>query len=38
MKRGSSCTEAGLLATLALLQGMQARELLELQGVRCWIV
>jgi FAD:protein FMN transferase len=34
----SSCTEAGLLATLALLQGPQAREFLEQQGVRYWIL
>jgi thiamine biosynthesis lipoprotein len=34
----SSCTEAGLLATLALLQGDQARELLEQEGVRYWLV
>jgi FAD:protein FMN transferase len=34
----SSCTEAGLLATLALLQGAQAQEFLEQQGVRYWIL
>jgi thiamine biosynthesis lipoprotein len=34
----SSCTEAGLLATLALLQGDRARELLEQEGVRYWLV
>ena len=33
----SSCTEAGLLATLALLRGAQAREFLEEQGVRFWL-
>jgi thiamine biosynthesis lipoprotein len=33
----SSCTEAGLLATLALLQGNRAKELLEQEGVRYWI-
>ena len=33
----SSCTEAGLLATLALLQGERARELLEQEGVRHWL-
>jgi FAD:protein FMN transferase len=34
----SSCTEAGLLATLALLQGGRARELLEQEGVHYWLV
>jgi FAD:protein FMN transferase len=34
----SSCTEAGLLATLALLQGDRATELLEQEGVRYWLV
>ena len=34
----SSCTEAGLLATLALLQGDRAREFLEREGVRYWLV
>jgi len=34
----SSCTEAGLLATLALLQGDRARELLEQEGVRHWLL
>ena len=34
----SSCTEAGLLSTLALLQGAKAKEFLEAQGVRHWIV
>jgi FAD:protein FMN transferase len=34
----SSCTEAGLLSTLALLQGQKAGEFLEAQGVRHWIV
>lgn len=34
----SSCTEAGLLATLALLQGAEARNFLEEQGVRYWIL
>jgi thiamine biosynthesis lipoprotein len=33
----SSCTEAGLLATLSLLQGDRAKELLEQEGVRYWI-
>lgn len=34
----SSCTEAGLLATLAMLQGEGAREFLEAQGVRHWLL
>jgi thiamine biosynthesis lipoprotein len=34
----SSCTEAGLLSTLALLRGAGAREYLEEQGVRYWIL
>jgi thiamine biosynthesis lipoprotein len=34
----SSCTEAGLLSTLALLQGAGAAEYLEEQGVRYWIL
>ncbi len=34
----SSCTEAGLLATLAVLQGEGARAFLEEQGARHWIV
>jgi thiamine biosynthesis lipoprotein len=33
----SSCTEAGLLSTLALLRGAGAREFLEEQGVRYWV-
>ncbi len=33
----SSCTEAGLLSTLALLHGSQAGQFLEDQGVRHWI-
>jgi FAD:protein FMN transferase len=33
----SSCTEAGLLATLALLQGDRAKDLLEQEGVRYWL-
>ena len=33
----SSCTEAGLLSTLGLLHGAQARQFLEDQGVRYWI-
>ncbi len=33
----SSCTEAGLLSTLALLHGARARQFLEDQGVRHWI-
>jgi thiamine biosynthesis lipoprotein len=34
----SSCTEAGLLSTLALLNGARAREYLEEQGVRFWLL
>jgi FAD:protein FMN transferase len=34
----SSCTEAGLLSTLALLHGAQAQEFLEEQGVRYWLL
>jgi thiamine biosynthesis lipoprotein len=34
----SSCTEAGLLSTLALLKGPQARSFLEGEGVRHWIL
>ncbi len=33
----SSCTEAGLLSTLALLQGARAEEFLREQGVRYWL-
>jgi len=33
-----SCTEAGLLSTLALLHGPRAQEFLEDQGVRYWIL
>jgi FAD:protein FMN transferase len=34
----ASCTEAGLLSTLALLHGPRAQEFLDEQGVRCWIL
>ena len=34
----SSCTEAGLLSTVALLQGARAREFLEEHGVRYWLL
>jgi thiamine biosynthesis lipoprotein len=34
----SSCTEAGLLSTLALLHGAGAREYLDGQAVRYWIL
>jgi thiamine biosynthesis lipoprotein len=34
----SSCTEAGLLSTLALLHGAQAETFLQMQDVRYWIV
>ncbi|MBS0416085.1 MAG: FAD:protein FMN transferase [Proteobacteria bacterium] len=33
----SSCTEAGLLSTLAMLKGRNAEEFLETQQVRCWV-
>jgi len=34
----SSCTEAGLLATVALLQGDRAQAFLDEQGVRSWLL
>jgi thiamine biosynthesis lipoprotein len=34
----SSCTEAGLLATLAMLQGADAAAFLQEQGVRHWVL
>jgi thiamine biosynthesis lipoprotein len=34
----SSCTEAGMLATLAMLHGARAREFLNGQGVKHWIL
>jgi FAD:protein FMN transferase len=34
----SSCTEAGLLATLAMLRGAEARNFLEAQQVQHWIL
>jgi FAD:protein FMN transferase len=34
----SSCVEAGLLATLAMLRGPRAKEFLEQQGVRYWLL
>lgn len=34
----SSCTEAGVLATLALLHGARAEQYLEDEGVRCWVL
>jgi thiamine biosynthesis lipoprotein len=34
----SSCVEAGVLATMALLQGSNARNFLDAQSVRYWIV
>jgi len=34
----SSCTEAGLLSTLALLHGVRAQQFLEDEGVRYWIL
>jgi thiamine biosynthesis lipoprotein len=33
----SSCTEAGLLSTMAMLQGTAAEQFLAEQGVRCWV-
>ena len=34
----SSCTEAGILATLAMLHGLQAEQFLALQGVEYWCI
>jgi FAD:protein FMN transferase len=34
----SSCTEAGMLSTLAMLQGAKAREFLREQGVKHWVL
>jgi len=34
----SSCTEAGSLATLAMLHGVRAKEFLSEQGVRYWLL
>jgi len=34
----SSCTEAGLLSTLAILHGAGAREFLDEQGVKYWVI
>jgi thiamine biosynthesis lipoprotein len=34
----SSCTEAGMLSTLAILQGAKAREFLNEQAVRHWVL
>jgi thiamine biosynthesis lipoprotein len=34
---GDSCVEAGMTATLAMLQGAGAESFLAAQGVRCWI-
>ena len=34
----SSCLEAGTLATFALLQGAGARQFLEDEGVRYWLL
>ena len=33
----NTCTEAGMFSTLAMLQGAQAKEFLEVQGVEHWI-
>lgn len=35
---GGNCTEAGLLATLAMLAGAEAEEFLAAQGVPFWVV
>jgi thiamine biosynthesis lipoprotein len=32
----STCTEAGMLATLAMLMGAEAESFLEAQGARFW--
>ena len=34
----SSCTEAGLLSTLAMLKGAQARRFLEESAIRYWLL
>ena len=34
----SSCTEAGLLSTVAMLRGAGAQAYLEEQGVRYWLL
>jgi len=34
----SSCTEAGMLSTLAILHGAKAREFLNEQGVKHWVL
>ena len=34
----NTCTEAGMLATLSLLQGSEAESFLEAQSVRYWCV
>ena len=33
----NTCTEAGMFSTLAMLQGRQAREFLNLQGLEYWV-
>ena len=35
---GSSCTEAGVLSTIAILHGAEAQAYLDEQGVRYWLV
>jgi thiamine biosynthesis lipoprotein len=35
---GDTCTEAGLLATLAMLRGAEAEQFLAEQGVQNWVV
>jgi thiamine biosynthesis lipoprotein len=34
----ATCLEAGLMSTLAMLQGMDAEAMLEREGVRAWCV
>ena len=34
----ASCTQAGMLATFAMLQGKDAEEFLDQQGVRFWVI
>jgi thiamine biosynthesis lipoprotein len=34
----SSCTEAGLLSTIAMLKGIEAQRFLDEQGVRYWLL
>ena len=36
--RAETCTEAGLIATMAILKGVDAESFLAEQGVRAWCV